>query len=185
MLTTYAALYVSHEPSLHRLSKNVKPKEKKARQATGPKAAVEESQPKYGEADSTHNKNNSEKRKRQITKQLAQDQHIPLADFVIDPKSFGTTVENIFACKHTLDSHASCFALVSVSGSMSVSMPVSVSVSVSVSVVVCVSSLSHRVCTHDEFEKNASHARHTILVPCTWHDHLPRCMHTTHTPRKI
>ena len=83
-----------------RLSKEVKPKQRKARQAAGPKGAVVESQPNYGAADSTDSKNNSEKRKRQIIRQLEKDKSAPLADFVINPQSFGETVENLFACKH-------------------------------------------------------------------------------------
>jgi hypothetical protein len=83
-----------------RLSKNVKPREKKARQAPVNKSAVVESQPNYGITDSTDSKNNSEKRKRQIIRQLEKDESIPLADFVINPQSFGETVENIFACEN-------------------------------------------------------------------------------------
>jgi hypothetical protein len=84
------------------MSKQVAQKAKKAREASQKRVRGEESGPTYGAegAQSDVHKKNSEKRKLQLQTVLQQEKHpITLAGFVVNPDSFGETVENLFACE--------------------------------------------------------------------------------------
>mmetsp|Transcript_18320 Transcript_18320/g.35723 ORF Transcript_18320/g.35723 Transcript_18320/m.35723 type:complete len:331 (+) Transcript_18320:95-1087(+) len=80
------------------MSKQVAKKAKKVRQVNSQRRAGEETQPIYGADEGNAVKKNSEKRKRQMMSQLNSDKEIVMPDLVINPHSFGETVENLFAC---------------------------------------------------------------------------------------
>ena len=80
------------------MSKQVARKPKKAREVQKQRPRGEETEPVYGNGNSDDvHKKNTNKRKFQLLNTLKEDQKTKAAKLIINPNSFGESVENLFA----------------------------------------------------------------------------------------
>lgn len=79
------------------MSKQVAQKARKVREAQVRRAPVVEAKPTYGNANDKVHKQESEKRKNQLRMCLEGQGGIDMPKLIINPKSFGESVENLFA----------------------------------------------------------------------------------------
>jgi hypothetical protein len=79
------------------MSKQVAQKARKVREAPVRRQKAAEAEPTYGQSDDKDHKQTSEKRKNQLSDLLDDTGEICMPNFIINPASFGESVENLFA----------------------------------------------------------------------------------------